>query len=139
MRYFPSVCGLRFQSILECFHSRDQRPYFFKEKKKVFALQKSLSPSGLIWIPTWPTFHCLGTPIWPTDFTGKHCLRLLSVRSCDSTAYPSLDLFTHKQFILAHHFMDISTLVKLLAGLFICDQYINEMHTPIRLVFITYT
>lgn len=91
-------------------------------KKKVFALQKSLSPSGLIWIPTWRTFHCLGTPIWPTDFTGKHCLRLLSVRSCDSTAYPSVDLFTHKQFILVHHFMDISTLVKLLAGLFICDQ-----------------
>ena len=30
-------------------HSCDQWPYLFNEKKESFALQKGLSPSGLIW------------------------------------------------------------------------------------------
>ena len=36
--------------LIERTHSRDQRQYLLNETKKVFALQKSSTPSGLVWV-----------------------------------------------------------------------------------------
>ena len=36
----------------------------FLEQKKVFTQEKGSTPKGFICTPTWPPFHCFGTPIW---------------------------------------------------------------------------
>ena len=33
--------------------------------------EKGSTPVGLVWTPTWPLFHCFGTPIWRTLGHGK--------------------------------------------------------------------
>ena len=34
-------------------------------KRKRLHWEKHSTPRGFCWYPTWPPFHCFGTPIWP--------------------------------------------------------------------------
>ena len=53
-------------SSIECFHSRGQHLCKFIRTKKSVCIRKEFNSQRIgLKKPTWPPFHCFGTPIWP--------------------------------------------------------------------------
>ena len=53
-------------SSIECFHSRGQHLCKFIRTKESVCIRKEFNSQRIgLKKPTWPPFHCFGTPIWP--------------------------------------------------------------------------